>query len=42
MDLRAFIEHELAELLAQRIYSLVLGYEDLNDHEEVRTIPCWS
>ena len=24
----AFIEHELGELLAQRIYGLALGYED--------------
>jgi Transposase DDE domain group 1 len=37
----AFIEHELGELLAQRIYGLALGYEDLNDHEELRRDPCW-
>ena len=30
------IEHELSELLTQRIYGLALGYEDLNDHEELR------
>ena len=30
------IEHVLSELLAQRIYALALGYEDLNDHEELR------
>jgi len=35
----AFIEHELGELLAQRIYGLALGYEDLNDHEELRRDP---
>ena len=29
------IEHELTELIAQRIYGLALGYEDLNDHDEV-------
>src|SRR5215469_1942302 len=34
-----FIEHELGELLAQRIYGLALGYEDLNDHEELRHDP---
>jgi hypothetical protein len=34
-----FIEHELGELLAQRIYGLALGYEDLNDHEELRRDP---
>jgi len=35
----AFIEHELSELLGQRIYGLALGYEDLNDHEELRRDP---
>ena len=35
----AFVEHELDELLAQRIYGLALGYEDLNDHEELRRDP---
>jgi hypothetical protein len=34
-----WIEHELGELLAQRIYGLALGYEDLNDHEELRRDP---
>lgn len=33
------IEHVLSELLAQRIYALALGYEDLNDHEELRHDP---
>ncbi len=33
------VEHELGELLAQRIYALALGYEDLNDHEELRPDP---
>ena len=33
------IEHELSEMLAQRIYGLALGYEDLNDHEELRSDP---
>ena len=35
----ALVEHELGELLAQRIYGLALGYEDLNDHEELRRDP---
>jgi hypothetical protein len=30
------VQHPLAEMLAQRIYGLALGYEDLNDHEELR------
>ena len=33
------VEHALGELLAQRIYGLALGYEDLNDHEELRRDP---
>jgi len=33
------IEHELSEMLAQRIYGLALGYEDLNDHEQLRQDP---
>ena len=33
------IEHGLHEMLAQRIYGLALGYEDLNDHEQLRTDP---
>lgn len=32
-------EHELTELLGQRLYALALGYEDLNDHEELRKDP---
>ncbi len=33
------IEHSVKELLAQRIYGLALGYEDLNDHDELRRDP---
>jgi hypothetical protein len=33
------IEHGLGELLGQRIYALALGYEDLNDHEQLRHDP---
>jgi Transposase DDE domain group 1 len=33
------VEHGLSEMLAQRIYGLALGYEDLNDHEELRRDP---
>ena len=33
------IEHTVRELLGQRIYGLCLGYEDLNDHDELRTDP---
>jgi hypothetical protein len=33
------VEHKLSEMLAQRIYGLALGYEDLNDHEQLRSDP---
>mgnify|MGYP006291742289 CR=1 FL=1 len=32
-------EHSLEQLLAQRIFGLVLGYEDLNDHDSIRRDP---
>ena len=31
----AFVQHQLSEMLWQRIYGLALGYEDLNDHEQL-------
>jgi hypothetical protein len=33
------IEHPLADLVAQRVYGLALGYEDLNDHDDLRRDP---
>ncbi len=33
------IEHTVQELVAQRIYGLALGYEDLNDHDQLRRDP---
>ena len=33
------IEHEVATLLAQRVFGIALGYEDLNDHDELRHDP---
>jgi len=33
------IEHSVEELLRQRIYGLALGYEDLNDHDQLRYDP---
>ena len=30
------IEHTVEDLLRQRIFALALGYEDLNDHDELR------
>ena len=33
------IEHSVRELVSQRVYGLALGYEDLNDHDELRHDP---
>lgn len=33
------IEHSTLELLRQRVYGLALGYEDLNDHDSLRSDP---
>ena len=33
------VEHPVADLVAQRVYGLCLGYEDLNDHDELRLDP---
>jgi hypothetical protein len=30
------IEHSVEELISQRIFGIMLGYEDLNDHDELR------
>jgi hypothetical protein len=34
-----YVEHGVQELLSQRIQGLVLGYEDLNDHDHLRRDP---
>ena len=34
-----WIEHEVVTLLGQRVFGIALGYEDLNDHEELRYDP---
>jgi Transposase DDE domain group 1 len=36
---QVFVDHSVQQLLAQRIYGLALGYEDLNDHERLRLDP---
>lgn len=33
------IEHSVKQLIAQRVYALALGYEDLNDHDQLRHDP---
>src|SRR6266513_1362000 len=34
-----YIEHEVATLVGQRVFAIALGYEDLNDHDELRHDP---
>ncbi len=34
-----YVEHSLEELLRQRIFGLILGYEDLNDQDSIRRDP---
>jgi hypothetical protein len=33
------VEHSVEQLVSQRVYGLALGYEDLNDHEQLRQDP---
>jgi hypothetical protein len=33
------VEHTIQDLVAQRVYGLALGYEDLNDHDQLRRDP---
>lgn len=33
------IEHSVLELVRQRVYGIALGYEDLNDHDDLRWDP---
>ena len=33
------VEHRVGELVGQRIYGIALGYEDLNDHDQLRQDP---
>ena len=35
----ALVEHRVATLVIQRVFGLALGYEDLNDHDELRHDP---
>jgi hypothetical protein len=36
------VEHCILEMLSQRIYGLALGYEDINDHEQLRKDPVFG
>jgi len=34
-----FVEHSVATLVGQRVFGIALGYEDLNDHDDLRHDP---
>jgi hypothetical protein len=36
------IEHTVLEMVSQRVYGLALGYEDINDHEQLRKDPLFG
>ena len=36
------VEHTIQEMVSQRIYGLALGYEDINDHEQLRKDPVFG
>jgi Transposase DDE domain group 1 len=36
------IEHKVGDLIAQRIYGLIQGYSDLNDHDQLRHDPLFG
>ena len=36
---QVFVDHSVRQLLTQRIYGLALGYEDVNDHAQLRRDP---
>jgi hypothetical protein len=33
------VEHAVGTLIGQRVYGIALGYEDLNDHDQLRHDP---
>jgi Transposase DDE domain group 1 len=37
-----YVEHRVETLVGQRIFGLALGYEDLNDHDELRRDPTFA
>jgi hypothetical protein len=37
-----FVEHAVETLVGQRVFGIALGYEDLNDHDELRLDPTFA
>ena len=38
----SYINYSVHQLLAQRVYGIVLGYEDVNDHDKLRYDPAFA
>jgi hypothetical protein len=36
------VEHRVRTLVAQRVFGIAAGYEDLNDHDTLRSDPLWG
>jgi hypothetical protein len=36
------VDHSILEMVSQRVYGLALGYEDINDHEQLRNDPVFG
>ncbi len=35
----SYVDYSVHQLLAQRVYGIILGYEDVNDHDKLRNDP---
>ena len=35
----SYVDYSVHQLLAQRVYGIILGYEDVNDHDQLRHDP---
>ena len=38
----SYLEHSVRQMVAQRVYGICLGYEDINDHEYLRYDPLFA
>src|SRR5260370_7961310 len=39
---QSMVEHSILEMLSQRIYGLALAHENINDHEQLPSRPCFG
>ena len=35
----SYVDYTVRQLVAQRVYGIILGYEDVNDHDKIRHYP---